>query len=473
MLSLVWLIYVFKLGTLFTTGLMKKFLQQTFLGVIQSKDENETDQGNCFELKSEYENQVTRADTESGIELETELGPAKMVNGLDRLVCEELFGNLKKVGNLTTSFPGENLSHPVHETGDGDGWTVPAATTSVILNQDTTRHLPEERSKRVKVGSFFEEGAPWTRTEEQADLRGEGVRPVSVLKDYLPTKVTYDEIINICPNNKTKQDGSINRLGKHKTSLEEPKPQYIRQSESRRIEQLNDRKSVREDDPKSEWEFGSELDHPFTPLWEMWIGRNSRAAINHRFSKRPSYKELPLSELDNHKTLEKDKLMLGTRKGPKREVILIPDQELTRRVDRRGRSNGLHEEQLQFEEGLKKDAKMFKDFLVTDEPLLEDERLSLVGSSTSSDEDTGEQFEENLFNFYTRTPRSSCMDNFNKNKNDPHSPVIPIGIPLRRSSTTMKLDKHDREETNKFQMNNSSNPTNDKYGKKSNSSVMI
>lgn len=466
MLSLVWLINVFKLGTLFTTGLMKKFLKQTFLGVIQSKDENETEQENCFELKSEHENQVTRDDTESGIELETELGPAKRVNGSDRRVCEERFGN------LTTSFPGESLSHPMHETGDGDGWTVPAATTSVNLNQDTTRHLPEERSKRVKVGSFFEEGAPWTRTEEQADLGEEGVRPVSVQKDYLPTKVTYDEI-NICPNIKTKQDGSIDRLGKHKTSLEEHNPQYIRQSERCRTEQLNDRKSVREDDPKSEWEFGSELDHPFTPLWEMWIGRNSRAAITHRFSKRPSDKELPLSELDNHKMLEKDKLMLGTRKGSKREVILISDQELTRRMDQRGRSNGLHEEQLQFEEGVKKDAKMFIDFLVTDEPLLEDERLSLVGSSTSSDEDTGEGFEENLFNFYTRTPRNSCMDNFNKNKNDPHSPVIPIGIPLRRSSTTMKLDKHDREETNKFQMNNSSNPANDKYGKKSNSSVMI
>lgn len=465
MLSLFWLINVFKLGTLFTTDLMKKFLKQTFLGVIQSKDENETEQENCFELKSEHENQVTRDDTESGIELETELGPAKRVNGSDRRVCEELFGNLKKVGNLTTSFPGENFSHPVNETGDGDGWTVPAATTSVNLNQDTTRHLPEERSKRVKVGSFFEEGAPWTQTEERADL-GEGVRPVSVQNDYLPTKVTYDEI-SICPNNKTKQDGSINMLGKHKTSLEEHNPQYIRQSERRRIEQLNNIQSVREDNPKSEWEFGSELDHPFTPLWEMWIGRNSRAVINHRFSKRPSDKKLPLSELDNHKTLEKDKLMLGTRKGSKREVILIPDQEL-----QRGRSNGLHEEQLQFE-GVKKDAKMFKDFLVTDEPLLEDERLSLVGSSTSSDEDTGEGFEENLFNFYTRTPRSSCMDNFNKNKNDPHGAVIPIGIPLRRSSTTMKLDKHDREETNKFQMNNSSYPANDKYGKKSNSSVMI
>lgn len=462
MLSLVWLIYVFKLGTLFTTGLMKKFLKQTFLGVIQSKDENETEQENCFELKSEHENQVTREDTESGIELETELGPAKSVNGSDRRVCEELFGNLKKVGNLTTSFPGENLSHPVHETGDGDGWAVPAATTSVSLNHDTTRHLLEERSKRVKVGSFFEEGAPWTRTEEQADLGEEGVR----------RKVTYDEI-NICPNNKTKQHGSINRLGKHETSLEEHIPQYIRQSERRRIEQLNNIQSVREDNPKSEWEFGSALDHPFTPLWEMWIGRNSRAAINHRFSKRPSDKELPLSELDNHKTLEKDKLMLGTRKGSKREVMLIPDQELTRRMDQRGRSNGLHEEQLQFEEGLKKDAKMFKDFLVTDEALLEDERLSLVGSSTSSDEDTGEGFEENLFNFYTPTPRSSCMNNFNKNKNDPHNPVIPIGISLRRSSTTMKLDKHDREETNKFQMKNSSNPANDKYKKKSNSSVVI
>lgn len=461
MLSLFWLIYVFKLGTLFTTGLMKKFLKQTFLGVIQSKDENETEQENGFELKSEHENQVTREDTEPGMELETELGQAKRVNGSDRRVYEELFGNLKKVGNLTTSFPGENLSHPVHETGDGDGWAVPAATTSVNLTQDTTRHLPEERSKRVKVGSFFEEGAPWTRTEEQADLE-EGVRPVNVLKDYLPTKVTYDEI-NICPNNKTKQDGSINRLGKHKTSLEEHNPQYIRQSERRRIEQLNNIKSVREDNPKSEWVFGSELDHPFTPLWEMWIGRNSRAAINHRFSKRPSDKELPLSELDNPKTLEKDKLMLETKKGSKREVILIPDQELTRRMDQRGRSSSL-----QFEEGLKKDAKMFKDFLVTDEPLLEDERLSLVGSSTSSDEDTGEGFEENLFNFYTPTPRSSCMDNFYKHKNDPHSPVIPIGIPLRRSSTTMKIDKHDREETNKFQMNNSSDPANDKYGKKSN-----
>lgn len=468
MLSLFWLINVFKLGTLFTTGLMKKFLKQTFFGVIQSKDENETEQENCFELNSEHENQ----DTESGTELETELGPAKRVNGSNRRVCEELFGNLKKVGNLTTSFPGEILSHPVNETGDGDGWTVPAATTSVNLNQDTTRHLPEERSKRVKVGSFFEEGAPWTRTEEQADLGEEGVRPVSVQKDYLPTKVTYDEI-DICPNNKTKQDGSINRLGKHKTSLEEHDPQYIRQSEIRKIEQLNNIQSVREDNPKSEWGFGSELDHPFTPLWEMWIGRNSRAAINHRFSKRPSDKVLPPSELDNHKTLEKDKLMLRTRKGSKREVILIPDQEITRRMDQRGRSNGLHEEQLQFEGGLKKDAKMFKDFLVTDEPLLEDERMSLVGSSTSSDEDTREGFEENLFNFYSPTPRSSCMDNFNKNKNDPHSPVIPIGIPLRRSSTTMKLDKHDREETDKFQMNNSSNPANDKYGKKSNSSVMI
>lgn len=470
MLSLFWLINVFKLGTLFTTGLMKKFLKQTFLGVIQSKDENETEQENCFELKSEHEIQ----DTESGIELETELGPAKRVNGSDRRVCEELFGNLKKVGNLTTSFPGENLSHPVHETGDGDGWTVPALTTSINLNQDTTRHLPEERSKRVKVGSFFEEGAPWTRTEEQADLGEEGVRPVSVQKDYVPTKVTYDEI-NICPNIKTKQDGSIYRLGKHKTSLEEHNPQYIRQSERRKIEQLNNIQSVREDNPKSEWEFGSELHHPFTPLWEMWIGRSSRAAINHRFSKRPSDKELPPSELDNHKTLEKDNLMLGTRKGSKRELILIPDQELTRRMDQRGKSNGLHEEQLQFEEGLKKDAKMFKDFLVSDELLLEDERLSLVGSSTSSDEDTGEGFEENLFNFYSPTPRSSCMDNFNKNKNDPHNPVIPIGIPLRRSSTTMKLDKHDREETNEFLMNNSSNPANDKYGKKSNSrpSVMI
>lgn len=451
---------------------MKKFLKQTFSGVIQSKDENETEQQNCFELKAEHENQVTREDTESGIELETELGPAKRVNGSDRRVCDELFGNLKKVENLATSFPEENLSHPVHETGDGDGWTVPAATTSVNLNQDTTRHLPEESSKRVKVGSFFEEGAPWTRTEEQADLGEEGVRPVSVQKDYLPTEVAYDEI-NICPNNKTKQDGSINRLGKHKTSLEEHNPQYIRQSESRRVEQLNDRKSAREDGPKSKWEFGSDLDHPFTPLWDMWIGRNSRAAINHRFSQRPSDKELPPSELDNHKTLEKDKLMLGTRKGSKRDVILIADQELTRRMDQRGRSNGLHEEQLQFEERLKKDAKVFEDFLATDEPLLEDERLSLVGSSTSSDEDTGEGFEENVLNFYTRTPRSSCMNNFNKNKNDPYNPVIPIGIPLRRSTTTMKLDKHEREETNNFQMNNSSNSDNDKYGKKSNSSVRI
>lgn len=473
MLTLIWLIIVFKLGTLLTTGLMKKFLKQTFLGAIQSKDEKETEQENCFELKSKQEKQFTQEDTESGIELETELGPAKRFDGSDRPICEELFGKLKNVGNLTTSSSGEKLSQQVHGTGEGDGWTVPAAIASVNLNQDVTRHLPEVRSKRVKIGSFLEDGVvPWPQTEDQAHFGEEGVRPVGVQEDYLPIKVTDDEM-KICPTNKTKQDGSITTLGKHKTSLEEHKQQEINKSESYRMEQLNDGKSVEEDYPKSEWEFGSDSDHPFTPLWEMWIGRNSRAAINHRFSKRPCDKELAPSDLDNHKTLVKDKCMLGTRKGSKREVILIPDQELTRRMDQRGRSNGLHEEQLQFEEGLKKDAKMFKDFLVTDEPLLEDERLSLVGSSTSSDEETEERFEENVFNFYNPTPRSSCMGNFAANKNVPHNPVIPIGIPLRRSSTTMKLDKHDREETNKFQMNNSSNPANHKYGKKSNSSVKI
>lgn len=446
---------------------MKKFLKQTFLGAIQSKDEKETEQENCFELKSKQEKQFTREDTGSGIELETELGPAKRFDASDRPISEELFGKLKKVGSLTTSSSGDKLSQQVHGTGEGDGWTVPAAITSVNLNQDITRHLPEVRSKRVKVGSFLEDGVvPWPLTEDQAYFEEEGVRPVGVQEDYLPTKVTYDEM-KICPTNNTKQDGSITTL-KHETSLEENKQQEKSKSESHRIEHLNDGKSVKEDYRKSEREFGSDSDHPFTPLWEMWIGRNSRAAINHRFSKRPSDKELPPSDLDSQKTLVKDKCMLGTRKGSKRDVILIPDQELTRRMDQRARSNGLHEEQLQFEEGLKKDAKMFKDFLVTDEPLLEDERLSLVGSSTSSDDENEERYEENIFNFYNPTPRSSCMDNFATNKNDPHNPVIPIGIPLRRSSTTMKLDKHGREETNKFQI-----PANDKYGNKSNSSVKI
>lgn len=471
MITLVWLILVFKLGPLVTTFLMKKFLKQTFLGVIQSEDEEETEKENSFELKYEQKKQFTREDTESGIELKTELGPAKRFDGSDKTICEELFGKLNKVGNLTSSFSGEKLSHLVRGTGEGDGWTVPAAAvTSEHLNQYITRHLPEVRTERVAVGSFLEKGiVPLPRTEEQRQF-GE-VLPIGVQEDYLPTKVTYDEI-KICPNIKTKQDDPITRLGIPKTSLEEHEQQEISKSESHRVERLNDGTSVEEDCPKPEWEFRSDSDHPFTPLWDMWIGRNSRASINQRFSKHPSDKELPPSEIDNHKTHVKDKFMLGTRKGSKREVKLIPDQELARRTYQRG-SNGLLEEQLQFEEGLKKDAKMFKDFLVTDEPLLEDERLSLVGSSTSSDEDTDERFEDNIFNFYAPTTRSSCMVKLNKNTNDPNNPVIPVGIPLRRSSTTMKLDKLEKAEPNKFQMNHSS--YNDKYEKKPNrpSSVKI
>lgn len=405
---------IYKFGEFLTTFVMKK------------RDDKQVNRG--YSVKSNPTSCANCINPEQ----ETEFVGEEGFDDLEKF-CDGIFSKLRTVRTLSTlTSSREQFSNLVPSTGKGDGCRL---RDDGFSWEYTSRNSPEP--KAVKDSMLLEEGTvPWT-PRGQASFKEEIVHQDDEKTDYLPSKMTDDQI-NRSSFSKPTRSGSITGFGKPNMYLEEHIQQEINKLTHHGVKQLSNGISVNENYQHFECGLGSDLDPPLTPFRKTYTGRNSWAATNHRFSKnrRSIAENIPSPEIENFKPLVIEKRMLGSGKGCKKEVVVSDELDLTRCTDFTHRESG----NLQYNEGLDEYA-TFKDFIAADEPLLEDERLSLVGSSTTSDEDTKDRHEENIFNFYRPIPRKTV--NLAINSNVPNNYVSSTGIPRRRSSTTLKLNtKH-------------------------------